>query len=196
VSNGPDKGQPYNLRCGQVDSVEYGLVGVNLILGFGFALPVARLLSGMFEYPKRFLYYYAILVGLYFIESASVVIAMGIPVLSIGLAFVWGIIIAYRFRNHSSLRKIQKTAMIITFYSSLPAASFIVLPLFLSYNGWDILSILDGGRLGIPYIFPWPLNTILGFYSACAIGAILFKTVIAFCVVNLFMHVTKGRAVS
>jgi len=129
--------------------------------------------------PRTAFRYFAILIGVYLVECAAVVIGMGIPVFSAGLAFVWGIVFGLWFRRAAApAREVLKTAFFLSLYTSSPALSFLVVPLLMSIAGWSILSVEAGAQFGIPSFLPWPLGTILGFYTALALGAAVFKTVI------------------
>ena len=163
-----------------MDPIEYTLVILNLALGFGCAIPLARLLRKVKGKPTRAFRYFTILVGIYFVESVAVVLAMGMPVFSVGLAFVWGIVFGLWLRAHAPIRKVLKTSFFLSLYSSLPAISFILIPVMAWIDGWHILSPEDGARFGIPDFLhlPWPLDTILGFYAVLVICAVVFKSVI------------------
>ena len=173
------------------------IIVLNLILGFGFAIPVARLLRKVNRQPVRILHSFAILFGIYFVECIAVAAAMGIPVFSVGLAFIWGIVFGLWLRDRASTREVLKTSFFLSLYSSLPAASFIVVPAFMWAGGWQILSAQDGARFGIPESLglPWPLNTILGFYAALVIGAVIFKTIITTGEVSLLIHLGEKSKV-
>lgn len=117
------------------------------------------------------------------------------PVFSVGLAFVWGIVFGLRLRARASANQVLKTSFLLSLYSSLPAVSFVLIPLLVSIGGRDILSAEEAIRFGIPPFLhlPWPLNTILGFYAALAIGAVIFKTVITTGEVSLLIHQGKRK---
>ncbi|MHC4337376.1 MAG: hypothetical protein ACYSTG_05425 [Planctomycetota bacterium] len=71
---------------------EYILVAVNLVAGFGFAVALAGMLRKAYGERTTFLRYFVLLIGVYFVECAAVAMGMGIPVFSMGMAFVWGIV--------------------------------------------------------------------------------------------------------
>ncbi len=178
----------------------YILIIVNLLVGFGCAIPIARLLSKIIRIPKKVLRYFALLICIYFVESVAVAMGMGIPVFSVVLAFLWGIIFGLWFRTKASARDVLKTSFFLSLYSSLPAASFILIPLIglIEHGGRYILSTEEGVRFGIPEFLhlPWPLNTILGFYLALVIGAVVFKTVITTGEVSLLIHSREKSEIS
>ncbi len=174
----------------------YTLIVVNLIAGFGFAIPLLGLLGKGYKNPIRNFRCFAILIGIYFIESVAIAMGMGIPVFSVGLAFAWGIVFgSWLRRTHISTRGILKGSFLLSLYSSLPAVSFVIIPLSCWINGWNVLSVVEGARFGIPE-FPWPLGTILGFYGFCAIGAVVLKTVITTGEVSLLIHLREKSAVN
>jgi len=174
-----------------MDPAEFTLVIANLIFGIGCAIPISRLLGKTWNKPYKVFRYFALLIGIYLIECIAVVMAMGIPVFSVGLAFVWGIVFGLWLRPLESTRKALRASFFLSLYTSLPAASFIVLFVLMWASGRHILSSEEGIRFGIPDFFPWPLNTILGFYAACSIGAVVFKTTITTGEVSLLLHLKK-----
>ena len=179
-----------------MDPLEYILVIVNLAAGFGCAIPLAGLLGKVNSKSTRVFRYFVILIAIYFVESVALVMGMGIPVFSVCLAFVWGIIFGLWLRAHVSVFKVLKTAFYLSLYSSLPAASFILVPVLVMLSGWDILSAEEGASFGIPDFLhlPWPLNTILGFYAVLVIGAVVFKIVITMGEVSLLIHLGEKSA--
>jgi hypothetical protein len=160
--------------------IEYTLIATNLAAGFICAIPLSRYLSKVWNDPGSYFRYYAILIGVYFVEGVSLVMGMGIPVLSVPMAFVWGIAFGLWLRKCASRRAALKTAVLLSLFTSLPALSFIIISAIglISPDGWDILSVEAGRRLGIPDFVPSPLNTILGFYIIPAVIATALKTII------------------
>ena len=165
------------------------LVGTNLTAGLIGAVLISSQLCKICEKPKGFFRYIAILLGIYFIECVAFSAGMATQVFSIAVAFVWGIIFGLWLRGRSSPRKIIKTSFFLAVYTSLPTISFAVL-IVLAWllGGVSILTVEEGSKFGIPAYIPWPLNTILGFCSALAIGTTLLKTVITTGEVSLLIH--------
>ncbi len=159
-------------------SAELVLIILNLIVGFGFAIPITMFLKNTNKKPTNFIFQFIILISIYFAECIAVIIGMGIPVFSIVLAFVWGFVFSSWLRNRALNRQVLKSSFFLSLYSSLPAASFIVVPVLMWIGGGHVLSAEEGVRFGIPEFLPWPLNTILGFYAALVIGAVVLKTLI------------------
>ena len=181
-----------------MDYVEYVLVVVNLLAGFGFAFPMARVLAKVAGRPTKAFRYYTRLVGIYLLESIVLMMGMGIPVLNVGLAFVWGIVFGRWLRTRSSRNEALRTSFWVALYSSLPAVSFILVPVMAWLGGWNILSTQDGPRFGIPEFFNLlpPMNTILGFYVAVATGALVLKAVITVGEVSLLIGHGEKSAIS
>jgi hypothetical protein len=159
-------------------NAELILIIINLIVGFGFAIPIAMFLKKANTKPANFFFLLIILVGIYFAECIAVTLGMGIPVFSIVLAFVWGFVFSSWLRTRVINRQVLKSSFFLSLYSSLPAASFIVVPVLVWIGGGHILSAEEGVRFGIPEFLPWPLNTILGFYAALVTEAVALKTLI------------------
>ena len=160
--------------------MELALITANLVSGIGCAIPLSVLLRRLYGKPVSVFRCFAILLGVYLAESVAVAMGMGIPVFSVALAGVWGIVFGRWLRRRMSPDKVLKTAFFLSLYSSLPAASFILVPVVAWVDGWHILSAEEGARFGIPgfpYV-PWPLETILVFYAALVAGAIVLKPAI------------------
>jgi hypothetical protein len=176
-----------------MDFAEFILIIVNLLTGFGFAIPIAKLLSKVNEKPTRIFRHFAILIGIYFVECVVLVMGMGIPVFSVRLAFIWGIVFGLWLRFRASTGEVLRVSLFLSLYSCLPATSFILIPVLAGLGGRNILSAEEGFRFGIPDFLhlPWPLNTILGFYAVLVIGAVVLKTIITLGEVSLLIHFGK-----
>ena len=174
-----------------MDLAEIVLVSVNLSLGFGFSIPLARLLNEVKPKPQRFLRYFILFIGIYFLECVAIVAAMLLPVFSIGLAFVWGIIFGLWLRGYASAHKLLKTSFYISLYSSFPGASFILVPVIGLFTGRDVLSSEEAIRFGIPDFLYFPFNTILGFFAALSLGLVIIKTAITTGLVSLLIHLKE-----
>ncbi len=174
-----------------MDIAEITVISINLMAGFGFAIPMARLLSEVRERPPDVFRYYVFFIGIYFFECVAIVSGMLIPVFSMLLAFFWGMIFGLWLRTQTPARKVLKTSIALSLYSSLPAVSFIVVPLIGLFAGKSILSSKEGFLFGIPEFLFWPLNTILGFYVALAVGVTVLKTGITTGIVSLLIRNRK-----
>ena len=162
---------------------------LNLALGFGFAIPLIKILEKFLPPPKiykRFL----MLMGLYLVETFFLAMGMGIPLFNVALAFLWGFLLGRSLRKRTELSKALKISTHFAFYSSLPAMSFLVIPFIMLFNGANIISIETASDMGIPSFLPFPADTILGFYAACGLGALILKILITnACVKYLFMPI-------
>ncbi len=170
------------------------LIILNLVAGFGCAVPVAGFMAKAGGKPAKVSRCFAILIGVYFIECVALVMGMGIPVFSVGLAFVWGVVFGLRLKNRMPAHNAMKASFLISLYSSLPALSFIIIPVLFWIGGVPVLSPEAGAGIGIPRFVPWPLSTILGFYVIPALGAAVFKTIITSGGVRLLIHLGKKSA--
>ena len=161
------------------------LIIVNLMAGLGCAIPIAKILEKIFKKQKSISHYFVSLIGIYFIECIAIILGMGIPVFSIGLAIIWGMVFGYWLRNRATRNEILKISFSLSFYSSLPAVSFILIPVIAVISGRNIINAEQGFQFGIPDFLPYPINTILGFYLAITIGAFVLKTLITATLVRL-----------
>ena len=169
---------------------------VNLIAGFGFAIPITRLLGKVNGKSKGIFRYFVILIGIYFIECIALAAGMATQVFSFGLAFVWGIILGLWLRYRAPAREVIRTSFFIALYSSLPTVSLAILAIIGLFVGQPVLSAEAGYRFGIPdYLhLPWPLNTILGFFGVIALATVIFKTLITTGEVSLLIHLGEKPA--
>ena len=170
------------------------MLALNLALGFGFAAPLARRVQQVFEAPQRFFVLYAVLVAVYFVESVAFAAGMATNVFTVGISFVWGLALGLMLRKSSGRPSgILKATLTFSVYTSLPALSFLAVPCMFAFTGRPVLTA-DGGRnFGIPGFVPWPLNTILGFSSAVALSALIFKSVITTGIVSIFLKLGESR---
>jgi hypothetical protein len=173
---------------------EVVLIALNLVLGFGCAVPLARLLGKMGRGERSALRWFALVVGLYFVEGVALIMGMGIPVLNVGLAFIWALVLRRRLAPGLPGRQALKTALWLSLYSSLPAASFLVIPVLVGIGGRPVLSAEVGAAFGIPASFPWPVSTILGFYAACALGALAAKSLLTVGGFSILGRLRNGSA--
>lgn len=179
-----------------MDVAEIILVFVNLCLGLGFAILLSKRLNALKPEPRRIFRCFILFVGIYFLECVAIVAAMLLPIFSIGLAFVWGIIFGLWLRKRASAQKALRTSFFISIYTSFPAASFILVPLFGLVSGWDILNSAEAARFGIPDFLYWPFNTILGFYVSLCTGIFILKMTITPGIVSLIIHLKKNQEIN
>lgn len=174
-----------------MESADYTILALNLILGLVFGWLLARRLSDTDNRRGGLGRYYILLLLVYLIESAAFAASMSTNILSIALAVVWGILLAWRFRRASTPhRESRRIALLFSIYTGLPAASFLCVPVVMVIGGWSVLSVADGIRFGAPDFLPWPLNTILGFCVAVALMAVVCKVAIT---TGIVWFVTERR---
>ena len=172
------------------------LAAVNLVLGIGCAILLARRLGRIIGRPEKLFRYSMILIGLYFLECVAFAAGMASQVFSIALAFIWGFILGVWLRDKAPAHDVLRASFFIALYSCLPTISvLLVVPLLMSIYGHSVLSAEQGLQFGIPDFLPlpWPLNTILGFFAAVSIGTVVFKTIITTGEVSLLIHAKKNN---
>ncbi len=169
-----------------------GTVILNLLLGFGGAAWLAR---RDMAFPRggtvrRFL----LLVLLYGFECAAVAAGMASQVFAIGTAFLWGPLLGIKLRALPA-RTALRHAAIITFYTCLPSLSLLAIPAFVALGGWDVLSLESAYLFGIPEFLhlPWPLGTILGFFSAVVIGSVALKAALTLGLTSLVLLLKQSE---
>lgn len=161
----------------------------NLIAGFGCAVPLAKGLGQLTGTPNRFLRYFAMFVGIYFLECVAFTFGMCTQVFTIGLSFVWGAIFGLWLKGLAPKRNIIRQAALISLYVCLPTVSFaLILSIFWVVGGNGLLNVKQAIQFGIPDFVPWPLNTMLGFCVALAAGTIILKVVLTTGIVALIAH--------
>lgn len=154
------------------------LVITNLIAGFGGAVPLAKELGRLMGKPNRFLCYFAMFVGIYFLEGIAFTFGMCTQVFTIALSFVWGAIFGLWLKDFAPKRSIIRQMLFVSLYGCLPTVSFaLIISIFWVVNGNGLLNVEQAYQFGIPDFVPWPLNTILGFCVALAAGTIILKIV-------------------
>lgn len=158
---------------------EYVFLVLNLILGFGCAVPVAKLFTGLKVTPSKTYWMYVLLIGVYFVECVAFSAGMATNVFSVALALLWGLALGFWLRGSDSLvREVKKAALCFSLYTTLPAVSFLSIPIVMGLGGWSIFTVEGGHRFGIPAFIPWPMNTILGFCATVSLTAVVCKTLI------------------
>jgi hypothetical protein len=173
--------------------MEIALVVLNIIAGFGCAYPLARFFGMIHGKPEKTFSHYRLLAIVYLVECLSMILGMGLPVFSVFLSFIWAAVFGLGFAGRAPAAAIRKASLLLSLYTCLPAATFIVVPIVSALSGSDVLSTEVGRDFGIPqYSFvPWPVRTILGFYLALIGGAVLSKTVITVGGVSLVVRSGK-----
>ena len=178
-----------------MDSVFIVLIILNLVLGFGFAIPTVKYIRRRSDNSIGFFKCFILVLGIYFFEGIALGMGMGIPVFNVLLAFIWGVVFGVLLYEKMSELDTLKTSFFLSLYSAIPAFTFIAVPVMCYVNGREILNAEEGIRFGIPELphFLWFFNTILVFYVTIIIGAFIFKSVITIGEVSLFIHLKKIR---
>ncbi len=161
------------------EPAEYVIVIVNLIAGFAFAWPLARVLAHARRKPSMTNRLFIYLLGIYFIECIAFAASMSTSIISFVLAFLWGILLGrWLIKSSADIPELNKSLFLFSLYSALPAASLLTVPISVKLGGWSILSSESGARFGIPTFLPWPLCTIVGFCIAVSAVTIALKVLI------------------
>ncbi|MCE5272668.1 hypothetical protein LLH00_15415 [bacterium] len=171
-----------------MDLIGGGLVALNLLLGIAGAAALARR-PGAFPRGGSWRRFF-LLVLIYGFESAAVAAGMASQVFAVGTAFLWGPILGLRLRGLPP-RSALHQATLFTAYTCLPSLSLLAIPVLTALGGWDILSLTAATRFGIPewLHLPWPLGTILGFFSAVVCGSMALKAALTLGLTSLvYLH--------
>lgn len=139
------------------------IAAVNMILAFGCGWPWATMLSRLQARPASRVRTFAVLFAVYACEVAAFAASMGTNVLNVGLAFIWGFVLgAWLPSSAIPAAAWRRIALRLAIYTTLPALSFLSVPIVAFLGGWPVLDPAAGARFGVPEFLPWPLNTILG----------------------------------
>ncbi len=179
-----------------LDAAELVLILLNLLLGLAFALPLARHLRALAGPPHRVRRYVLELLGLYLIESLALALAMGIPILGVGLAVVWGVILGDWLRNRADHGQARRTAERVAAYSCLPIISLLAVPVVFMLAGLSVVSLEQAKQIGIPGFLPGPLKTILGFYALPAVLASILKIAITTGEAHMLVRLHEKREIA
>lgn len=153
------------------------LIAANLVAGIGFAFPMARQLRPISGSRKGAFLYFAMFVGIYFLECVAFAFGMCTQVFTITLGLVWGILFGLRLKGLAPKRKIIGHTALIAFYGCIPTVSFaLALLIFWIISGNGLLNAEQAIEFGVPDFVPRPFNTMLGFCVALAAGTIILKT--------------------
>ncbi|MBE3144199.1 MAG: hypothetical protein IMZ61_09790 [Planctomycetes bacterium] len=160
------------------------LVG-SLILGGFLAIGFSRLT----QKQNRFFRYFALSLGLYFLECVAFAWGMCTQIWSLVLSIEWGILFGMWLKGLAPQKQIIRQMLFVSLYGCLPAVSFAAILLIVwIISGNGLLNIEQARRFGIPDFVPWPLNTIMGFCVALAAGTIILKTFITTGIVALIVR--------
>jgi uncharacterized protein YneF (UPF0154 family) len=167
------------------------LVVSNLALGLGLGVNLARNLTKEADPPIRTRSAVALLVGMYFLECLAFAAGMATQVFTLGLAFLWGIVLGRWLRMQSPIPSL-KFSLWAAIYTCLPTITFgVFIPIAWTLAGNSPLSAEAGISFGIPEWVPWPLGSVAGFAAALVLGTVLLKSVITVGEVSTMLHLSQ-----
>lgn len=170
---------------------------MNLAAGFGCAIPIANSFRKVTGRKEKFFRYFAMFIGIYFVECVAFAAGMCTQVLTVAMGFVWGVSFGLWLRNITPVKEILKTAFSVSLYGCIPTCSFsVILVALWVISGNSLMNVEQADKFGIPQFVPWPFNTMLGFCAGLAIGTILLKTAITTGTVRMLIcnHLEKKNA--
>lgn len=171
------------------------LIITNIAAGFGCAIPITLGLMKITGRMEKFFRYFAMLVGIYFVECIAFTAGMCTQVLTVALGFVWAVIFGSWLRNIAPAKEVLKTVFFVSLYGCLPTCSFaVILVTIWVISGNSLLNVEQAYKFGIPQFVPWPFNTVLGFCVGLAIGTILLKTAITTGTVSILIRRRQNQA--
>lgn len=180
-----------------MDAAEFTILILNLTLAIMCGIPLAKMFcrAGLNGVDTRKVF--AVLLLVYFIEGVAFMGSMGTSVLSITLAIIWGMLLGSRLRARGlDQAVVLRLSGAFALYTSLPAASFMSVPMVCAFSGWSVTSAEAGHSFGIPGFLPWPMSTILGFCIALAMVTLVLKAGITIGVVRRLAVRRLGRLVT
>ena len=158
-----------------MDSAGIVIVVLNVVLALGFGWALSGSLSRLGPGGRGRTLNFAVALAVYLAEAVAFAASMATDILSIVLAPVWGVCIgSWAVKARVPAGEARRITRLFAFCTTLPAASFLSVPVVSLFGGWSILSDEAGLRFGIPSFLPWPFDTILGFcllVSSVAVGA-------------------------
>ncbi len=171
------------------------LIITNLFAGFGCAVPITNILRKVTGRMENFFRYFAMLVGIYFVECIAFAAGMCTQVLTVTLGFVWGVTFGLWLRDIAPAKEVLKTAFFVSLYGCLPTCSFaVILVTIWVIGGNSLLNVEQADKFGIPQFVPWPFNTMLGFCTGLATGTILLKTAVTTGTASILIRRGRNRA--
>jgi pectate lyase len=163
------------------------------------AIPLVLYLCKVVGRTKRFFRYFALLIGICLVEyfaliaglffsseAASLIIFVLVP------ACVWGVIFGLWLRGRSATHDVLKVSVFVSLYASLTIISLSVFIILLEGEGMMSPEAVAGSLFEG---FPWPLNTILGFFTIVTLGTVIAKTALTTGEVALLIRL-KDRSAS
>jgi hypothetical protein len=117
---------------------------------------------------------------------------MLVPVFSIALAFIWGLVFGKWLREHGTTREQMSFTVELSAYTCAPWTAFLAIPFVFVLTGRSILDTGEALRFGIPEFVPPPTSTILGFFLCLVLLVSVLK--IGITVGIVWLYVRPGRA--
>ncbi len=165
------------------------LIITNMFAGLSCAVPIANSLRKVTGRMENFFRYFAMLVGIYFVECIAFAAGMCTQVLTVAIGFIWAILFSLWLRGIAPTKNVLKTVLLVSFYGCIPTCSFaVLLATFWTIGGNSLLNVEQADKFGIPQFVPWPFNTMLGFCTGLAVGTILLKTAITTGTASIFVR--------
>lgn len=154
------------------------LAVTNLVGGSAIGALLAKEFARLTDKRNHFFRYFAMMLGLYFLECVAFAWGMCTQILSVALSIEWGILFGLWLKGIAPRRQIIRQIFFVSLYGCLPTVSFAALLCIIwVIAGNGLLNVEQARNFGIPDFVPWPLNTMLGFCVALAAGTIILKTV-------------------
>lgn len=178
-----------------MDWVGSVLAGVNAALGLGLGLLLANMLRELhpdWSLIRRL----AVMIGVYLLECAAIAAGMLIPVFSIALAIIWGIVLGSRLRDQVTEDGAMRFAFYFTAYTCIPMVSLLSIPFMLTLDGRSVINAGEAIRFGIPDFVPWPADTILGFFLCLVVCVCALKSAITLGIVHQYLKPRNSHAKS
>jgi hypothetical protein len=163
------------------------LLIANAAMGLGIGLLMARALRGLSS-GWSFARCLAVMFGVYLLECISIAAGRLIPVFSLALALIWGIVFGKWLLGRGTMREQMGFAGKLSAYTCVPWATFLAIPCVFVLTGRSILDTGEAIKFGIPNFVPWPANTILGFFLCLVIVVSILKICITVGVVWLYVR--------
>lgn len=159
-----------------MEAAEWAIVAANVVLLGVFAVPMAGALRRTLRPSGRLGWWVMAAMAVYLAEAAAFSASMATNIIPFALALVWGLWLRRRLKQAGTDRATSKRlAKRFALYTCLPAISLAVVFVFLPFSDWNVFSVADGRRFGIPELVPWPMNTVLGFFAAVIGSAVVVK---------------------
>lgn len=169
------------------------LIASNSALGLALAVVLSRRLSNLPDPPIRRMGSFILIVGMYFIECLAFAAGMATQIFTVGLAFIWGIVLGRLLHRHSPIPSLLFSLWVVL-YTCLPTITFgVFVPLAWALAGNNVITHEAGIQFGIPEWIPWPLGTVLGFATALILGTVLLKSVITLGEVSMTLHFMQRK---